>query len=352
MTAAPDADFARRTQPYRRELLAHCYRMLGSVHDAEDLVQETYLRAWRSFDGFQGRSSVRTWLYQIATNACLTALQHRGRRVLPSGLGTAGHDPAAEPAMAPTGTQWLQPMPDALVTAEAADPAGVAVARDSLRLALIACLQYLNGKQRAVLLLRDVLGLPAAEVATILDTSTAAVKSTLQRARARLDEIATAAEQAATPTEPGQRALLAEYMAAFQHSDAAALERLLHRDAVIEMPPFQTWFEGKRTCVAYLAAQVLGAPGDWLLYPTRANGQPAAVAYLRETPGSYRAFGVAVLTTTVDAITRIAAFCDPGLVTTFGFPAEISDTAGRDGAAAAPEYVRAESFPGESATAR
>ncbi|PXX61536.1 RNA polymerase ECF family sigma subunit [Nocardia tenerifensis] len=336
MTGAPDADFARRTQPYRRELLAHCYRMLGSVHDAEDLVQETYLRAWRSYDGFQGRSSVRTWLYQIATNVCLTALRHRGRRVLPSGLGAPGADPYAEPVPAASSVRWLQPIPDALV---APDPAGVVVARDSLRLALIACLQHLNGRQRAVLLLRDVLGLPAAEVATILDTSVAAVKSTLQRARARLDEIASAAEQAVAPTEPAQRALLDEYMAAFQNSDAAALERLLHRDAVIEMPPAETWFAGKRTCAAFLAAQAIGAPGDWSMYPTSANGQPAAVAYHRETDGVYRAFGVAVLTTTADSIARITVFGDPGLVGMFGFPAVI------DPAGAVAEDVALEEGP-------
>lgn len=318
-SALPDAEFTRRTQPYRRELLAHCYRMLGSVHDAEDLVQETYLRAWRSFDTFEGRSSVRTWLYRIATNACLTALGHHGRRVLPSGLGAPGTDPSAPPVAAAADVRWLQPLPDALVTPESADPAGVAVARDSLRLALIACLQHLNGRQRAVLLLRDVLGLPAAEVADLLDTSTAAVKSTLQRARARLAEVSSAAEQAVAPSDPGQRALLEEYLIAFRRADPAAIERLLHRDAVLEMPPSGTWFAGKKTCVDYLAQQVLGSPGEWMLFPAAANGQLAAVAYHRESGCDYRAFGVAVLTTTQDSIIRITAFGDPDLVTAFGF---------------------------------
>ncbi|BDT94670.1 MULTISPECIES: RNA polymerase subunit sigma-70 [Nocardia] len=315
-SALPDAEFTRRTQPYRRELLAHCYRMLGSPHDAEDSVQETYLRAWRSFGAFEGRSSVRTWLYRIATNVCLTALEHHGRRVLPSGLGAPGTDPSAPPVAAAAGVRWLQPMPDALV---APDPAGVVVARDSLRLALIACLQHLNGRQRAVLLLRDVLGMPATEVAEMLDTSTAAVKSTLQRARARLTEVAAAAEQAVPPGEPGRRALLEEYMTAFRRADPAAIERLLHRDAVLEMPPSGTWFAGKRTCAAYLAAQVLGTPGEWLMFPAPANGQLAAVAYHRQSDCVYRAFGVAVLTTTKDAIIRITAFGDPELVTAFGF---------------------------------
>ncbi|WP_280238240.1 RNA polymerase subunit sigma-70, partial [Nocardia abscessus] len=290
-SALPDAEFIRRTQPYRRELLAHCYRMLGSVHDAEDLVQETYLRAWRSFDTFEGRSSVRTWLYRIATNACLSALGHHGRRVLPSGLGAPGTDPSAPPMAAAADVRWLQPLPDALVTPESADPAGVAVARDSLRLALIACLQHLNGRQRAVLLLRDVLGLPAAEVADLLDTSTAAVKSTLQRARARLAEVSSAAEQAMAPSEPGQRALLEEYLIAFRRADPAAIERLLHRDAVLEMPPSGTWFAGKRTCVDYLAQQVLGTPGEWMLFPAAGHGEVGAGGDKRGKGGGNPGFG-------------------------------------------------------------
>ncbi|MEV6340235.1 sigma-70 family RNA polymerase sigma factor [Nocardia vinacea] len=313
------AEFDRRTQPFRRELLAHCYRMLGSSDDAEDLVQETYLRAWRAYDGFEGRSSVRTWLYQIATNACLSALQHRSRRVLPSGLGAPATDPSGTPAM-DFDVRWLGPLPDALVTDESDDPASVVAVRDSLRLALIACLQQLSGKQRAVLLLRDILDFSAAEVAELLGTTTAAVKSSLQRARARLDELGAAAADANSPTEPEQRALLDAYMTAFQNADTAAIERLLHRDAVLEMPPATTWFAGKRTCAAYLTGQVLGTPGDWLMLPTIANGQPAAVAYLREREGGYRAFGLAVLTTTDRAITRIAVFGGANLITACGFP--------------------------------
>jgi RNA polymerase sigma-70 factor, ECF subfamily len=173
-------DFADETEPFRRELLARCYRLLGSVDDAEDMVQETYLRAWRSYAGFEGRSSVRTWLYQIATNTCLTAMQHRARRPLPSGLGHPGDDPST-----PTNADvtWLQPIPDSLVTPESGDPATIAVARESLRLALIASLQYLPSRQRAVLILRDVLAFPATEVAGVLGTTTAAVKSALQRRR-------------------------------------------------------------------------------------------------------------------------------------------------------------------------
>jgi RNA polymerase sigma-70 factor (ECF subfamily) len=193
-----DTEFADLTEPFRRELLAHCYRMLGSVDDAEDVVQESYLRAWRSYSGFEGRSSVRTWLYQIATNTCLTARQHRTRRALPSGLGGPGqdHEPGSE-------FGWLQPMPDALVTGEANDPAVIAVTRDSLRLALIASFQYLPPRQRAILLLREVLAFPAEDVARMLGTTTVAVKSALQRARTRLSDVAPAGRQLARRVADG-----------------------------------------------------------------------------------------------------------------------------------------------------
>ncbi len=317
----PNAEFADLTQPYRHELLAYCYRMLGSHEDAEDLVQETYLRAWRGYDGFQARSSVRTWLYRIATNACLTALAHRGRRVLPSGLDAASANPYATPRSGDNGVEWLGPLPDALVTSAADDPATVAATRDSLRLALIATLQHLSGRQRAVLILRDVLDFPAAEVADLLGTSTAAVKSTLQRARSRLGGLAHAAAHRSEPTDPRGRALLDEYITAFETADATLLERILHRDAVIEMPPSRTWFSGKRTCVAYLATQVLDASGAWRMLPTTVNGQPAAAAYHRDDTGAYAAFGIAVLTTGSGAITHITVFGDPELVRHCGFPA-------------------------------
>ena len=196
-------------EPYRGELVAYCYRMLGSFHEAEDLVQETMLRAWKARDRYDStRASVRTWLYRIATNACLTALAHRSRRPLPSGLGAPAEDAYAPPADADLDVPWLRPIADALVTPESADPAVVVAARASLRLALIAGLQYLPARQRAVLILREVLDFPAAEVAEMLDTSVAAVKSTLQRARARLAEAAPSEEDGdlAEPDEPAARA--------------------------------------------------------------------------------------------------------------------------------------------------
>jgi RNA polymerase sigma-70 factor (ECF subfamily) len=318
--AVPDSgEFIHRTEMFRRELLAHCYRMLGSVDEAEDLVQETYLRAWRSFGAFEGRSSVRTWLYQIATNACLTALRHSGRRMLPSGLGAPGDDPYAPITAAGPEVSWLQPVPDARVAVESDDPAVIAASREGLRLALIASLQYLPPRQRAVLILREVLAFPAAEVAELLGTSIAAVKSSLQRARARLEQLAPAADQVAEPSEPTVRALLDQYIAAFENADAAAITRLLREDATLEMTTARTWFAGRRTCAPYIVAQALGHPGDWRMLPTSANGQPAVAAYLRDGDGRYQAFGISVLTLS-EGIARIVVFGEPELVTTFGFP--------------------------------
>ena len=306
-------EFADLTEPFRRELLAHCYRMLGSVDDAEDVVQETYLRAWRSYDRFEGRSSLRTWLYQIATNAALTARERRARRALPSGLGGPGEDREAGSQL-----EWLQPMPDALVTGEADDPAVIAATRDSLRLALIASFQYLPPRQRAVLLLRDVLAFPADDVAKMLGTTTVAVKSALQRARARLSDVAPADRQIAEPPEPAARALLDQYIAAFESADAVALERLLRRDATLELPPSSVWFAGGEAIANAVAG--LGYPGEWRMVPTAANGQPAAAAYRRGTDGTYQAYGIVVLTVSATGIARIVVFGDPGLLGRFGLP--------------------------------
>jgi len=320
-TGAENDEFIGRTERYRPELMAHCYRMLGSLADAEDAVQETYVRAWRSFGSFEDRSSERTWLYRIATNTCLTALQHRSRRVLPSGLGAPSDDPSAPPGPADPGVAWLQPVPDSMINPDVSDPAAIVVTRDSVRLALIASLQYLPSRQRAVLILRDVLAWPAAEVAELLGMSVAAVKSALQRARARLGQVAPVAEHVPELTEPEHRALLDQYIAAFQNADAAALERLLRQDATLEAPPLLTWYAGIRFCLPYMAAHVLGSPGHWRMLPASANGQPAVAAYYRGGDGTYRPYGIVVLTATAEGISRITAFGDPGLVTSFGFPA-------------------------------
>jgi RNA polymerase sigma-70 factor (TIGR02960 family) len=313
--------FTAETARFRRELLAHCYRMVGSAHDAEDLVQDTYLRAWRGYAGFEDRASIRSWLYKIATNVCLTALEPRRNRVLPSGLGGpyGGPDRAPSP-VAPGEVSWLEPLPDAWIAPPADEPPAVVIARESLRLALIAGLQHLPARQRAILILREVLAFSAAETAEILGTTTAAVKSGLQRARARLDEVAPEREDLLEPTDQRARALLEGYIAAFERADARLLEQVLRTDATLEATPFGDWQSGRAMCIHVLEAFVLGAPGDWRMIATTANGQPAAVVYHRDSAGVLRADGVVVLAPTGAGVARVTKFHDPALVTTFGFP--------------------------------
>ena len=318
-------DFTTLTGRFRGELLAHCYRMLGSAEEAEDLVQETYLRAWRSYDGFEGRSSVRTWLYRIATNACLTAIERRGRRPLPSGLG----DPAEGPEAVVAGPQvpWLQPFADGLLAGESEDPAAVAASRAGVRLALVAALQYLSARQRAVLILRDVLEWPASEVADLLGTTTTAVNSGLRRARAQLARALPAEDELAEPAEPDQRALLDRFAAAVENADASALAELLTEDVVLEMPPALTWFTGRQPVVRFVASNFLTGPGRDRLVPVVANGQPAFAVYQREPDGTYHAHALQVLTVTPRGIARIVAFVDPGLFASFGLPREYGGAA-------------------------
>ncbi|KAB1150453.1 sigma-70 family RNA polymerase sigma factor [Streptomyces luteolifulvus] len=318
-TTTTDRDeFVRLTDPYRRELLAHCYRMLGSVDEAEDLVQETYLRAWRSYDGYEGRASLRTWLHRIATNTCLTALESRSRRPLPAGLGGPSQAPE-EPLRAPaTDVPWLQPLPDALV-----DPATVVAARGTLRLALVAALQHLPARQRAVLILRDVLAWRATEVAAVLGTSTAAVKSALQRARARLDEVAPDEDLVEEPEGAADREVLDRYVAAFENADLDALLGLLQDGVELEMPPHLEWFSGKKDVMRFLAARVHEKGGIRMLR-TRANGQPAVAMYVRGVDGVLRAHSVQVLTVAEGAVARVTAFLVPELVDRFGMPRVLS----------------------------
>ena len=318
--APANDEFARRAEQYRPELLAYCYRMLGSLADAEDAVQETYLRAWRGFGSFEERASLRTWLYRIATNTCLSALRHHSRRVLPSGLGAPSDDPAAPPTSVDTSVAWLQPFPDDRL-GDSSDPAAIVVARDTVRLALVASLQYLTPRQRVVLILREVLAWTAAEVAEVLDISIAAVKSALQRARARLDAVAPGADQASDLTEPQQRDLLDRYITAFETADPEALERLLRADATLEAPPLRTWYSGIRYCMPYMATHVLGSPAHWRMLPTSANGQPSVAAYYRSADGGYLPYGIVVLTADAEGISRITSFGDADLVTAFRFPA-------------------------------
>jgi len=312
--------FEAATAPYRRELLAHCYRMTGSAHDVEDLVQETYVRAWRAFDRFEGRSSVRTWLYRIATNVCLSSLKGRQRRLLPSGLGPPSPDPDAATAPAPGDVEWLEPIPDRLVVDERADPADVAAVRQTVRLALVAAAQILPPRQRAAFFLCDVLDLPGAEAAAVLDVSVAALKSLLQRARARLEQHTVAHEELAEPTDERARLLLDRYVAAFERSDMTAIERLLADDAILETAGTSTWFSGKATCVPFIATQAIGRPGDWRMVPIQANGQLAVAAYHLGEGGSYHPFAIVVIATTATHLARISLFTEPGLFRRFELP--------------------------------
>src|SRR6516162_1701805 len=312
-------DFTGLTERFRGELLAFCYRMLGSADEAEDMVQETYLRAWRSFDGFEGRSSMRTWLYRIATNVCLTAIERRGRRPLPSGLGGPAEDPAA-PLMAAAEVPWLEPLPDVLLAGEHDDPAAVAVSRAGIRLALVAALQYLSARQRAVLILRDVLEWPAAQVADLLGTTTTAVNSMLRRARAQLAQALPGEDEVTEPAEPDRRALLDRFAAAFENADVGTLAELLREDVALEMPPMPAWFAGREAVTSFFEANVLTTPGMFRMVPTMANGQPAFAAYRRGHDGNYEAHALQILTVTATGVARLVIFLVPSLFAAFRLP--------------------------------
>jgi RNA polymerase sigma-70 factor, ECF subfamily len=320
MTVADD--FAALTGGFRGELVAHCYRMLGSAEEAEDLVQETYLRAWRSFEGFEGRASVRTWLYRIATNVCLTAIERRGRRPLPAGLGAPAED-AEAPLTAGPEVPWLQPFPGVMPAAGGADPAAVTMSRAGIRLAFVAALQYLSARQRAMLILRDVLEWPAAEVAELLGTTTTAVNSGLRRARAQLAQSLPAEEELSESAEAGRRALLDQFAIAVENADAHAIAGLLRADVALEMPPVLTWFTGREAVAGFVAAHFLTEPGGLRLVPVTANGGPAFAIYRREPGRAYRAHAILVPTATSAGIARIVAFQDLGLFTVFGLPPEL-----------------------------
>ena len=318
--SAVEEDFQSLAEPFRRELLAYCYRMLGSIHDAEDLVQETYLRAWRAYDRFEGRSSLRTWLYRIAANACLTALEGRGRLPLPSGLGAPSSDPTGELAESPE-LPWVEPAPDAMLGAAPNDPATIVTSRESIRLALITALQHLPPRQRTVLIMRDVLGWRAAEVAELVGVTTVAVNSMLQRARAQISELAPAEDEVTEPVRAEQRELLDRYVAAFQNYDTAALVTLFSADAVWEMPPFTGWYQTPEDIVRLTLTHCPATgPGDMVLLPAHANGQPAFGMYLRGDDGVHRPFQLHVLHLSGPAIDHVVSFFDTSLFAKFGLP--------------------------------
>ena len=314
--------FLADAQRYRRELLAHCYRMTGSLHDAEDLVQETYLRAWKSYDNFEGKSSVRTWLYRIATNTSLTALDGRKRRPLPAGLGAPASDPGGDIEQHPEIT-WLEPLPDAPHD-DPADPSVIAESRESVRLAFVAALQHLSPRQRAVLVLREVLQWKAAEVGTAIGASTAAVNSLLQRARAQLDAAAPSqAVRVATPEDPAAKDLLAKYIDAFESYDMTKLVELFTADAVFEMPPFDGWYQGPENIVLLSKNHCPAeGPGDMRFTAITANDQPAAALYmLNRDTGRHEEFQLHVLEVRDDGVSHVVAFhADGTLFARFGLP--------------------------------
>ncbi|MHA6623007.1 sigma-70 family RNA polymerase sigma factor [Pseudonocardia sp. DLS-67] len=315
--------FAAMVETHRRELRVHCYRMLGSFDEAEDLVQETFLRAWKGIGTFEGRSGLRAWLYRIATNACLDALGGRARRVLPQDLRPPSD--AGVALAARTDIPWLQPFLDRLAPDDT-EPGAAAVARETIELAFLVAIQHLPPRQRAALLLRDVLGWRPGEIATVLEGSVASVNSALQRARAALREHLPARRADWTPSArptAEERSVLRRYMAAMESADPDALAALLAEDVRTAMPPWPMWFRGRDAMVAALRASWAadGLGYRFRMLPARANGQPAVATYLRtgEDP-DHRAFAISVLRIEDGLVTEAIAFHDTHLFPAFGLP--------------------------------
>ncbi|MCW2807122.1 MAG: polymerase, sigma subunit, family [Marmoricola sp.] len=316
------ADFPQVADQYRRELTAHCYRMTGSVYDAEDMVQETYLRAWRAYDDFEGRSSVRTWLYRIATNVCLTNLENKGRRPLPTGLGMPGAQ-AGDELVEATEVPWLEPVPDVMVDVANIDPATVVGNRDSIRLAFVAALQHLPARQRAVLILRDVLRWSAKETSVALETTAVAVNSALQRAHAQLAEKQLTQGTVEDDLTPELEAMLERYVQAFWDKDVNALVTMLAHDAVWEMPPFTGWYAGARNIADLIDHRCPGGRNDMPMIRTSANGQPAFGLYMRQPDGHFEPFQLQVLRLVEGRVQHVIAFFGSALFDTFGLPATL-----------------------------
>jgi RNA polymerase sigma-70 factor (ECF subfamily) len=345
-----DADaFERLIEPHRAGLQAHCYRMLGSAADAEDALQETLLRAWRGLPRFEGRSSLRSWLYRIATNACLTMIDRRPTRVMPIEHGGASdpHDPPERPLVEPV---WLEPYPDEALEVEdaSASPETRYERRESIELAFIAALQHLPSRQRAVLLLRDVLGLAPAEIAAALDTTPAAVYSLLKRARQAADERLPARSQQATLRTIGDRRLrdlVQRYIQAWDQGDVAAITEMLADDATFSMPPRPNWYRGRAAIGAFLAALPLSGRWRWRHVPTRANGQLSFGAYLLDAAGSGHAHAIQVLAVDTNArISDITVFHTPEAFARFGLPDAALPVSGKSRSTKKPQLP-----PGERA---
>lgn len=315
-TTPTAADF----EPYRRELIAHCYRMLASGSEAEDAVQETMLRAWQAADRFEGRSSVRTWLHRIATNVCIDMGRSPQRRARAIDLGPARTPDPVHLADVLPESAWITPIPDAAAIDLGADPADVAASRDTIRLAFIAALQQLPARQRAAIVLCDVLRWPAAEVAQLLDTTTASVNSSLQRARATLAERPTTTPSA--PMTDDQRRLLARYVDAFERYDADALATMLHADVIQTMPPYAMWLQGREDVLTWWFGPGIGCSGSRLLAGW-ANGCPAFAQYRVDPDGGYAPWALQVLELRGDRIAEVHAFLDTESFDRFGFPGHL-----------------------------
>jgi RNA polymerase sigma-70 factor (ECF subfamily) len=318
--AIPD-ELEGRLEQHRRELTAHCYRMLGSPFEAEDAVQETLIRAWRSYDRFEGRAALRSWLYRIATNVCLDFLSGRERRARPMDLGPARSPELANLNALPE-TTWIQPIPDSAVAPEG-DPADVAVARESIRLAFVAALQHLPPRQRATLILCEVLRWQASEVAELLETSVASVNSALQRARATLAATDLSSE-AAAPLDAEHHALLARYVEAFERYDIDALTSLIHEDATQSMPPYDLWLRGRDHIFEWWFGPGIGCRGSRVIPTVAANGSPAFGQYKPSPDRGYEPWALQVLELSGDRIAELTFFLDTDtLFPLFGLPARL-----------------------------
>ncbi len=324
LTATPATGIEEQLEQHRRELTAYCYRMLGSAFEAEDAVQDTFVRAWRSYDRFEGRAALRSWLYRIATNVCLDMLNGRERRARPMDLG-----PAREPVEANLHTlpevTWIEPIPDGRVVPEG-DPAEVAVARETIRLAFIAALQHLPPRQRAVLILCEVLRWQATEVAELLDSSVASVNSALQRARATLADGKVDSTVASPPLDEADRALLERYVAAFERYDMEELTSLIQEDATQSMPPFDLWLHGRDDILEWWFGPGLGCRGSRLVPTVAANGSPAYGQYKPSPSGDgYEPWALQVVELSEGRIVEFTFFLDTDtLFPLFGLPARLA----------------------------
>jgi RNA polymerase sigma-70 factor (ECF subfamily) len=314
---------AHELEQYRGELTAYCYRMLASPFEAEDAVQETMVRAWRALDRFEGRSALRSWLYRIATNVCLDMLEGRDRRARPMDLG-----PAREPIEANLNTlpevTWIEPVPDALVVPAEGDPAEVAVARETIRLAFVAALQHLPARQRAVLILCEVLRWKASEVAELLETSVASVNSALQRARATLEASDLSVAETSPELDQADRELLARYVQAFEQYDIEALTSLIQEDATQSMPPFDLWLHGREDIFRWWFGPGIGCRGSRVIPTVAANGAPAFGQYKPSPDGGYEPWALQVLQLSDGRIGEFTFFLDTdALFPLFGLPARL-----------------------------